>query len=153
MEEDEESGQLDHYKTKSTVQPSLVTSNWNSRLIPITSDSLVHLVLLKSDFSYSISDPTIKTLIPTKCRELLERILREKLQRKTRLIYPQFYILDSPNSSTLILSIVIPIRGSQTKSLSHLIQSSEKVFSVWEAVQEKTKELGEKISAPLQAVK
>ena len=78
MQEDEESGQLDHYRTKSTVWPSLETGEWNLRLIPVTSDSPVHLVLLKSDFSHSISYPTINTLIPTKCRELLERILREK---------------------------------------------------------------------------
>ena len=50
------------------------------------SDSLVHPVLLKSVFSHSISYPTINTLIPTKCRVLLERILREKYWRKTRLI-------------------------------------------------------------------
>ena len=35
MQEDEKSGQLDHYMTKSTVWPSLVTSDWNSRLIPV----------------------------------------------------------------------------------------------------------------------
>ena len=79
MQKDEESGQLDHYRTKSIVWPSLITGDWNSRLIPVASDSLVHPVLLKIDFSHSISYPTIKTLIPTKCRELPERILREKL--------------------------------------------------------------------------
>ena len=78
MQEDEESGQLDHYRTKSTVWPSLETGEWNLRLIPVTSDSPVHLVLLKSDFSHSISYPTINTLIPTKCREFIERLLREK---------------------------------------------------------------------------
>ena len=36
MQEDEESGQLDHYKTKSIVWPSQVTDNWNSWFIPIT---------------------------------------------------------------------------------------------------------------------
>ena len=34
--------------------------------------------LQKNGFSPSFSDPTINTLIPTKCRELPERILKEK---------------------------------------------------------------------------
>ena len=58
--------------------PSLVTRDLNSRFIPVASDSPVHFVLLKSVFSHSISYPTINTIIRTKCRELLERILREK---------------------------------------------------------------------------
>jgi len=78
MQEDEESGQLDRYRTKSTVWPSLVIGGWNSRFILVTSDSPVHPVLLKSVFPHSISYPTINTLIFTKCRELLEKILKEK---------------------------------------------------------------------------
>ena len=78
MQEDEESGQLNHYKTKSTVWLSLVIGYWNSRLIPVASDLPVHPILLKSDFSHSISYLTINTFIPMKFRELLERILREK---------------------------------------------------------------------------
>ena len=35
MQEDEESGQLDHYRIKSTVWPSLVIGDLNSRLIPV----------------------------------------------------------------------------------------------------------------------
>ena len=73
----------------------LLFGNWNSRLIPVANDSLVHPVLLKTNFSHSISYPTINTLIPTKCRKLLERILREKSQRTTRLIHPQSYTFDS----------------------------------------------------------
>ena len=72
------------------------------------------------------------------CRELPERILGEKPQKTTRLIHPQSYTFDSSNSSTLTLSIVIPLRGSLAKSLPHHIQSSEKVIGVWEAVQERT---------------
>ena len=90
----------------------LLSSDWNSQLIPVVSDSPMYPVLLKTDFSHSISYPTIKTLIPTKCKELPKRILREKSQRKIRLIHPQSYKFDSPNSSTLTLSIVIPMRGS-----------------------------------------
>ena len=36
MQEDEESRQLNHYRTKNTVWPSLVTDDWNLRLIPFT---------------------------------------------------------------------------------------------------------------------
>ena len=60
------------------------------------------------DFSHSLSYPTINTLIPTKCKEFLERIFREKPQRTTRLIHPHSNTFDSPNSSTLTLSLVIP---------------------------------------------
>ena len=90
----------------------LLFSDWNSRLIPVMSDLPVHPILLKTDFSHFISYPTINTLIPMKCREYPERILREKPQRTTRLIHPQSYTFDFPNSSTIILSIVIPMRGS-----------------------------------------
>ena len=86
----------------------LLSSNWNSWLIPIASNSPVHPILLKTNFSHSISYPTINNLIPTICRELSEIILREKPWRTTRLIHPQSYTFDSPNSSTLSLSIVIP---------------------------------------------
>ena len=51
-----------------------------------------------------------KYLIPKKCRELPKRILKEKPKRKTRLTHPQSSSFDSPNSSTLILSIDISLR-------------------------------------------
>ena len=35
MQEDEESRQPNHYMTKSTIWPSLVTGDWNSQLIPV----------------------------------------------------------------------------------------------------------------------
>ena len=50
-----------------------------------------------------------------KCRELPEKILREKPQRKTRLTHQQSSHTDSSNSSTLILSIVTSLRGSLPK--------------------------------------
>ena len=59
---------------------------------------------------------------------LLERILREKPQRKTRLTHPQSLSFNSPNSSTLTLSIDISLRGTLAKSLSHHTHVSEKVF-------------------------
>ena len=106
----------------------LLSSDWDLWLIPIANDSLVHPVLLKTDFSHSISYPTINTLIPTKCKELPKRILREKSQRKIRLIHPQSYTFDSPNSSTLTLSIVTSLRGTLAKSLSHHTHICEEAF-------------------------
>ena len=90
----------------------LLSGDWNSRLVPVVSDVPVHLVLLINDFSHSFSYPTINTLIPTKYRELLEKILKEKSQRTTRLIHPQSYTVDFSNSSTLTISIVITLRWS-----------------------------------------
>ena len=86
MQEVEGSEQLDHYWTKSRVRTTgslqfghSVSGDGNSRFIPVASDSLEHLVLQKNDFSHSFLYPPINTLIPTKCRELPEIILREKL--------------------------------------------------------------------------
>ena len=62
------------------------------------------------------------------CRELPERILREKPQRKTRLTHPQSSSFNSPNSSTLTLSIDISLRGTLAKSLSHHTHIYEKLF-------------------------
>ena len=56
----------------------LLSGDWNLLLILVASDSPVHPILLKNDFSHSFSCPTINNLIPTKCRELLEKILRDK---------------------------------------------------------------------------
>ena len=47
----------------------------------------------------------------------------------------QSYTFDSPNFSTLTLSIVIPLRGGLAKSLPHHIHISERFFGAWEAVQ------------------
>ena len=71
---------------------------------------------------------TINTFIPTKCRELPERILREKPQRKTRLTHSQSSSLDPPNSSTLTLSIDISLRDTLPKSLSHHAHINKKIF-------------------------
>ena len=71
--------------------------------------------------------PYYNTLIPTKCRELLERILRETLENNniesSTILYLWFL-----NSSTLTLSIDIPLKGSLAKSLSHHTYISEEVF-------------------------
>ena len=42
--------------------------------------------------------------------------------------HPQSYTFDSPNSSTLTLSIVIPLRGFLAKSLPRHIHISEKII-------------------------
>ena len=57
---------------------NLLTSDWNLWFILVASDLLVHHVLLKTNFSHSISYSIINTLIPTKCREVPKRILKEK---------------------------------------------------------------------------
>ena len=102
----EESCQLLHYRTK--------VPGWLGR----TRDSAQSRgqvarppYLGKFDISYSFSPYYIQTLIPTKCRQLLKKILREKPQRKIRLIHPQSSNRDSSNSSTLFLSIVKSLRG------------------------------------------
>ena len=128
-------GSLQDKKYNMTFQ---LSSNQNSRRILVTSHSLVHPILQKNDFSNSFSYPTIYTFIPMKCRELSERILKNKPQGKTRMTHLQSYTFDSLNSSTLTFSIVIPLRGSLTKSLPHHIHISEKILDVWEAVQEIT---------------
>ena len=76
-QEIEGSGQLDHYRTKITVWPFYYLAT-GTRDSSQSRDSLVYPVLLKNDFSYSILHLTINTLIPTKCRELPQRILRDK---------------------------------------------------------------------------
>ena len=70
----------------------------------------------------------IQTLIPTKYRELPERILREKSQRKTRLIYPQSSHKNSSNSSTLFLSIFKSLRGTLPKPLLTIPISVRRLF-------------------------
>ena len=76
MQEVKGSRQLEHYRTKSiawlAVNSWLKLATHSSR----EAESLECLVLLKTDFSHSILYPTINTLIPMKCRKLLERILR-----------------------------------------------------------------------------
>ena len=86
--------------------------------------------------------PTINTLIPTKCWELPERILRENPQKTTRLIHSQSYTFDSSNFSTLTLSIDIPLRGVLTKSLPHHIHISEKVIWCLRSNSERTNSFG-----------
>ena len=70
----------------------------------------------KTDSSHFTLTLVYIPLIPTKCRELPERILREKPQRKTRLTHPQSLHRNSSNSSTLFLSIVTSLRGTLPKS-------------------------------------
>ena len=63
-------------------------------------------------------------------RELPERILREKPQRKTRLIHPQSSLRDSSNSSTLFLSIVKSLRGLLPKFFLTIFISVKGLFGV-----------------------
>ena len=68
--------------------------------------------------------PTINSLIPTKCRELLER---KTLENNKIDSFTILYLWFS-NFSTLNLSIDIPLRGSLTKSLSHRTHICEEVL-------------------------
>ena len=69
-----------------------------------------------------------------KCRELPERILREKPQRKTRLTHPQSSHRDSSNSSILTLSIVTSLRGSLPKPFLTIPTFVRRPFGAWEVV-------------------
>ena len=80
----------------------------------------------KTDFSYSFSPYYIYTLIP--------KILREKPQRKTRLIHLQSSHRDYSNSSTLFLSIVKSLRSTLPKPFLTIPISVRRSFGVWEAV-------------------
>ena len=70
----------------------------------------------------------IQTFIPTKCRELPKKILREKPQRKIRLIHPQYSHKDFSNSSTLFLSIVKSLRGTLPKPFLTIPISMRRLF-------------------------
>ena len=69
-----------------------------------------------------------------KCRELPERVLRETLQRKTRLTHPQSSYRNFSNSSTLIISIVTSLRGSLPKPFLTVPIFVRRPFSAWVAV-------------------
>ena len=73
-----------------------------------------------------------------KYRELLERILRYKPQRKTRLIHPQSLHSDSSNSSTFTLSIVTSLRGSLAKTFLTIPISVRRLFGALGSNQEGT---------------
>ena len=90
--------------------------------------SLDHPIWKKLTFHIPFSPYYIQTLIPTKCRELPERILREKPQRKTRLIHPQSSHRDSSNSSTLFLFIVKSLRGTLPKPLLTILIYMRRLF-------------------------
>ena len=128
MPEVEESRQLLQYRTK--------VPGWSSRLLVTwTGDSTQSRgqvaktpCLGKTNFSHSFSLYYIYTLIPTILRELLERILREKPYRKTRLTHPQSLHRDSSNSLTLFLSIVKSLRGTLPKPLLTIPISVRRLF-------------------------
>ena len=117
----EHAGELkSHASCCTTGQKSQASQAVSSRLELATQlshevKSPDHPVWEKLSFHIPFSPYYIQTLIPTKCRELLERFLREKPQRKTRLIRPQFSHRNSLNSSTLFLFIVKSLRGTLPK--------------------------------------
>ena len=128
MQEAEGSRQLEHYRTKMTIWPvsylTIGTHDWYESRDQVARMPCFAENWLCTFLMYTI----INTLISMKYRELLERILREKPYRKTRLTHPQSLSFDSLNSSTLTLSIDISLRGKFAKSLSHHTHISEEVF-------------------------
>ena len=128
-----------HASCCTTGQKSQVGQAVNSRLELMTQPSREvkspdHPVQEKLTFHIPFSPYYIQTLIPTKCRELPERFLRKKPQRKIRLIHPQSSNRDSLNSSTLFLSIVKSLRGTLPKPFLTIPISVRRPFGVWEAV-------------------
>ena len=120
--------QLVHYRTKCTVWPSSLLATQNHDSFHLR-DWVARMPCLDENWLFTfLTYTTINTLIPMKCRKLLERILRKKPYRKTRLTHPQFLSFDSPNSFTLTLSIEISLRATFAKSLPHHTYISEKVF-------------------------
>ena len=106
----EESRQLFHYRTKLPIW--LARDSFQSR------GRVTKTPYLLETWHFEFHTyPTINTLIPTKCRELPERILREKPWRKTRSTHPQSSSFNTPNSSTLTFSIDTSLRGTLTKIL------------------------------------
>ena len=88
-----------------------------ARLVPVVRSSRQNALFVEKWLFAYLTHPTINTFIPMKCREFLERILREKPLSKIRLIYPQSLSFDSPNSSTLTISIDISLRGTFSQIL------------------------------------
>ena len=119
-----------------------IISRLELRLVLVASESPKPPCFVEKWLFTFLTYLTIKTLIPTKCREFLKRILREKPQRITRLIHLQSYTFDSSNSFTLTLSIDIPLRGALAKSLPRHTHISEKVIWCLGSNSERTNSFG-----------
>ena len=100
----------------------------NSWLVPVVSCCRQNALFDENWLFAFLTHSTINTLIPMKCRKLLERTLKEKPLRKTRLTYSQSSSFDSPNSSTLTISIDTSLKGTLAKSLSHHTHVCEEAF-------------------------
>ena len=126
--------QLKHYRTKSPVWPFNYLAAGTRGSVKSRGQATSQLCFEKLDSSHSTLTLVYIHLIPTKWRELLERILREKPQRKTRLTHPQSSHKDSSNSSTLSLSIVTFFRGILPKPFFIIPTSVRMPFGAQEAV-------------------
>ena len=112
----------------------LLVRGLNLQLSQVARPSRQPVLFWKTDSSHSKHTQVQIPLIPTKCRKLPERILREKPQRKTRLTHPQSSHRDSLKSSTLTLSIVTSLKGSSPKPFLTIPTSVRRPFGAWEAV-------------------
>ena len=124
-----------HANCCTTGQKSRASQAVNSQLELVTQSSCEaklpdHPVQEKLTLRIPFSPHYIQTLILTKYREFPKRILREKPQRKTRLIHPQSSHRDSSNFSTLFLSIVTSLRGTLLKHFLTIPISVRRLFGV-----------------------
>ena len=104
-----------YYRTKFPGWPGCLLTAWTRDSTQSRGQVARTPYLAKYDVSHSFSPYYIYTLIPMIQRELPERILWEKPQRKQDWLIHNLYPRDFSNSSTLFLSIVKSLRGSLPK--------------------------------------
>ena len=102
----------------------------NSRLSPVVRLSR-QTTLFGKNWHFAFQK---HTSINTPYTHILWRASRENFERKNprekkRLTYPQFLSFDSPNSSTLTISIVTSLRCTLVKTFSHHTHICEK--AIW----------------------
>ena len=85
MPKDEESRQLLHYRTKVPSWPSHLLAAWTRDSVKSQGQVAKPFCLGKTDISHSKHTPVSIPLIPTYCKELPRRILREKLLKKNKI--------------------------------------------------------------------
>ena len=102
--------------------------NLNSWLIPIVRSSLQNALFSCNWLFTFLIHPTKNALIPTKCRVLLERILREKLKKKKNWLIHNFCPLIFQISLLSPSPLTYPWEVHLAKSLSHHIYISKEIF-------------------------
>ena len=111
------------------VCSQLELATQSSREAKSPTSSVLKNLTLRIPFSLQYKYPSYPWNIESFQREYWERNLE-----KTRLTHPQSSHIDSSNSSTLIISIVISLRGSLPKYFLTIPTSVRRPFSAWEAI-------------------